>query len=133
MTETALDLLKGGLAGLSELSSYVQEKSGLPLTITTDAQSATPPCALVLPTRGSYGVNGGSGSCGFSITIILPFFGGSVGDVLHAVDIVGAGLYRATARAPDGTRLTRVEVEGIDETGDRPGIWAVSLFCEFAY
>ena len=133
MTKTALDLLTGGLAGLVGLNAYVQEKSGLPLVITTDAQSATPPCALVLPTRGSYGVNGGAGVCGFSVTLILPFFGGSVGDVLHAVDIVGEGLYRATARAPDGTRLTRVEIEGIDETGDRPGIWAVSLFCEFAY
>ena len=133
MIETALTLLKDGFAALTELSSFVEEKSGLPLTITTDVQSATPPCALVLPTRGRYGVNGGAGVCGFSVTLILPFFGGSVEDVLHAADLVGGGLYRAMARAPDGTRLTRVEVEEIEETGDRPGVWAVSLFCEFAY
>lgn len=133
MIETALTLLKDGLAALTELSSFVEEKSGLPLTITTDVQSATPPCALVLPSRGNYGVNGAAGSCGFSVTLVLPFFGGSVADVLHAADLVGGGLYRATARSPDGTRLTRVEVEEIEETGDRPGVWAVSFFCEFAY
>lgn len=134
MVETAVSLLKGGLSALSELDEYVKAKSGLPLTITMDAQAATPPCALVMPPyRISYGISGGGGECAVSVALILPFMGGGVENVLHAMDLLGKGLYQATARAQDGTRLTRIEVEGIEEAGDRPGVWAVSFICEFAF
>ncbi len=134
MVETAVTLLKGGLAAMSEFNEYVETKSGLPLTITTDAQAATPPCALITPpSRMTYGIGGGEGRCSITVALILPFMGGGIEDVLHVTDLIGSGLYRFTARSSDGTRLTRIEVEGIEESGDRPGVWAVSLFCEFAY
>lgn len=136
MTEAALTLLTAGIGALTELNTFVAAKSGLPLTVTTDTHAATPPCILIsAPRSATFGVGGGcnNGSAQFSVVLILPFFNCGVADVLHAIDLFGGGLYQAMARAADGTRLTSVALEGIEEAEERPGIWMVSFVCEFAY
>ena len=132
MTKTALDLLIAGIEMQSEFNAYVSGISGLPVTVTTDIQSATPPCAMITMQRAEYGIGGGEGGCLFQITLILPLFA-SLDKVLHATDLFAGTLYERTLRSRTGVRLTGVTVSGVEESADRPGVWVVSVLCEFKF
>jgi len=129
--ETALNLFVAGVARLGEFHAYVVEKAGLPVTVTTDAQACTPPFILIQPANAVFTLNGGMSKCMFAVTLVLPFLGGGVEDVLHAIDLFCTNLYSAVRRDASGCMLTAITTTEITESDERKGLWAIGINLEF--